>query len=443
MVSDERVTSGRLNRLRRKEIGGRRTCGGTERAATPFMERKLDSADRNRGCLHGDGGGAAAEAVSARKLAASLWYLAATTNGNGSVTWLFDRLRFEIPKSTTEGATKWDYCNSKARYNIGYFRSKFKSIDLVKTRKHLNEVESEKMRLNEERASRMRTEHQKMCTIAKNLKGGVKSEKKNKNKIDIVNSKLVRDIAEAKLSARKFMRNLGKEKKARECLEDLCNRLAKEVEGYKAEIGALRSQQENILEEAEKERNLMQIAEVWREEQAQMKLIDVKLILENKFAEMNNVIAEFKAFSKNEVGIETVTQAEICSSRELFESEGSVNKIRRSKYVSNNIAHHGSKKSESSEISSVSLNQSEKKGTFGSNKLQRALPRNKGGGRVSNRTDKGEVKIRINPHVVRAMKGHIEWPRGIERRCSAEADLLEAKLESQKIIMRNVLKQRS
>ncbi|KAK6124461.1 hypothetical protein DH2020_041791 [Rehmannia glutinosa] len=527
-----------------KRIGERRRCGGIELAATPFMEWKLrrrDSADRSRGHR-----GGAVAAVSARKLAASLWQLAVTTNGGGSVRWrsgLFDRLGFEFcssfpnPKFATEGVTKWDYHNSKAWDDIGYFQSNFKltsiastrQAELFKAKKRVNELKSERgwlrtkikycmKKLEEERGSWMRTEHHKICSIVKNLEDGVKRELKDRKKMDILNSKLLRDIAEAKLLARKFMHSHGKEKKARELFENMCSELAKEIEGYKAEIGALKSQRQKIQEEVEKERRMMQMSEVWREEQAQKKLVDAKLILENKFAEMNNLISDLKAFlsksdsttenvmSKAKVlrqsfdpvsiegikefscvvpksddiftieedmcynksvcsngsGMETVTEAEINSSRNLGENEFSVNKIRRSKCKSNRDTEQKFQKSESCEISSVSLNQSKKKGSSAS-KLQRTLPSNNkgtfkkilvdGNGRLSNRSRPSivslasspkqvEVKIQRNPHVVRAMKGHIEWPRGIQRHGLAAANLLEDKLESQKTLLRSVLKQR-
>lgn len=470
-----------------------------------------------------------------------------------------------IPKFGTEGVTKWDYCNSKAWDDDSYFQSHVKltsaasarQAELFKARKHVNELEAEggwsrmqikhcMKKLNEERALRMRTEHQKMCSVIKNLADCVKRERKNCKKMDIMNSKLLRDIAEAKLSARRFIRNLEKEKKAREELEDVCNNLAKEIEGNKVEIGALRNHRKKIQEEIEEERTMLQIAEVWQEEQAQMKLADAKLILEDKYAEINNLIADVKAclrrlnlttdvnvmskakvlrrdfdsvniradknltytlpksdnmfriikdsqtseaerrsadhcFSHDQAHyasiahhinpevkdatrkgvrsnggfedvscIETVSQAEIYSGRTPGESEGSVNKIRRRKHVSNCDAEH-----------KVSLMQPKKKGSFAC-KLQRALPRNKDKCKTividgsSNRSISSIISVaspqraaggraldvRRNPHVVRAMKGHIEWPRGIQRHGLATS-LLEAKLESQKTLLRNVLKQRS
>lgn len=94
MVSDEQVKSDRWIPRWRKGIGGRTRWGGSEVAATPFLEWKHPGGDSV------GGGGGAVAAVSARKLAASLWQLAATTNGDGSVRWQcglsFDRLGFEV-----------------------------------------------------------------------------------------------------------------------------------------------------------------------------------------------------------------------------------------------------------------------------------------------------------------------------------------------------------
>ncbi|MCE3051206.1 hypothetical protein HAX54_049114 [Datura stramonium] len=44
-----------------------------------------------------------------------------------------------------------------------------------------------------------------------------------------------------------------------------------------------------------------------------------------------------------------------------------------------------------------------------------------------------------NPHTARAMKGCIEWPRGIPKH-GLKSKLLEARIESQKSQLRNVLK---
>ncbi|KAL0442930.1 UNVERIFIED_CONTAM: hypothetical protein Slati_2015700 [Sesamum latifolium] len=575
MVRDEQGSGDGWIRSRRNGIGGRRRWVGTELAATPFVQWKLRGGDS-----------AAQAAVSARKLAASLWRVSETNSDGGSARWqcgLFDRLRFEfctsvpIPKIATEGVTKWDYCYSKAWDDVSCFRGQAEILknnkdiattpvasarcaELFKARKRINKLEAEQgwsrrklkhflKKLNEERASWIRTQHQKMCSMVKNLESDVKKEKRKCRKMDIMNSKLLNDITEVKLSATKFKQNFEKEKRARELWEDVCDELAKEIEGSKAEIEALRNGRARIQEEVEEERKMLQLVEVWREERSQMKLVNAKLMSEHKYAKMNNLILDLEAFlrplnsttdmakefsseiedsqtceaeviriadncfshyqadygtfdatrkSVRSNGLtdggsgfediscqETLTQAEIYPTRTSGGSDHSVNKISRSKYKSNyepehkENAHHGYERSESNEISSVSLKQSKKKKSSTVSKLQRTLPRNDGTCKtiltngISRRPSNGSISSiaplaspqgvcderavngqdlvgqwrspdqRRNPHVVRAMKGHIEWRRGGIPRQGSAANLLKAKLESQKMILRNVLKKRS
>ncbi|KAL0398762.1 UNVERIFIED_CONTAM: hypothetical protein Sradi_2219500 [Sesamum radiatum] len=322
MVTDEQASGDGWIRSRRNGIGGRRRWVETELAATPFVQWKLRGGDS-----------AAQAAVSARKLAASLWRVSGTNSGGGSVRWqcgLFDRLRFEfctsVPttKIATEGVTKWDYCYSKAWDGVSYFHGRAEILrynqeiasrpvasagcaELFRARKRINKLEAEQgwsrtklkhflKKLNEERASWIRTQHQKMCSLVKNLENDVKRERRKCRKMDIMNSKLLNDITEVKLSATKFKKNFEKEKRARELWEDVCDELAKEIEDSKAEIGALRNQQARIQEEVEKERKMLQLVEVWREERSQMKLINAKLMSEHKYGKMNNLIVDLEAF---------------------------------------------------------------------------------------------------------------------------------------------------
>ncbi|KAL7130276.1 hypothetical protein ABFS83_13G123300 [Erythranthe nasuta] len=402
MGGHQQVKGGDLSIRRRWKgnCGSRPGWGGSsdQLASTPSLEWKI--------C-----GGAAA--VSARKLGACLWKLTATTSGGGgNVRWqygLFDRRQFELTKSSMEEATKWDFRNSK---EVGYSGRRYKkkptsmaSAELLKAQNPLIQLEKDLNRTvakighrtkkvdEEERGSWMiRTEHQ-------NLVDGVKRERRKCKEMKIVNSKLLLDIAEAKLSAKKLTVNIEKEKKARKLLEDSCNNLVKQIEGNKAEIGALVNQRMRMQEEVDRERKMMQLAEVWREEHAQTKLVDAKLILEDKLIEINSLIADLEAFLVNAY---SVTEAsEISSEKQLKKT------LPKKK-----------KKKESCAII---------------DKVETNLPRNKDVCK--------KILMDRNPHVVRATKGRrpIEWPREIRREGE---NLLEAKLESQKMLVRNVLKQR-
>ncbi|GER52951.1 RING/U-box superfamily protein [Striga asiatica] len=434
-----------------------------------------------------------AEAISARRLTALLWRLSATANEvtNGAGLELCSSI--PIPNCPTEGATKWDYCNSKASHKTIYFLGNFRSMDPFNTK---NCIATTKHSIKKATDEKMKTQHRKTSLMVENLKDGLKIERKNGKKVNMENWKLSRDVAEAKMSARKFMHNLEKEKKARKVLEDMFNKLAIEIEHYKVEIGALRSEREKIEEDVENERKIMQLAEVWKEEHAQKKLHDAKLILENKFCEMNNLISEIKSFlsesnskrqSYDGVNIRGIRDfshvlpksnkiftnkgENSCSKRSVYSNEcpcgmETVNKTRKSNYKSNSFdlerekfMHHGCRSSKSSGTSSVSLNRPKEKESLSSHKLQRELKRNKDArkkissdlsGRISNCSvssilsmDEGQVKLWKNPHVVRAMNGHIEWPGEIKKHGSSEGSFLEAKLKSQKTILRGVLKQRS
>ncbi|KAL7088683.1 hypothetical protein ACP275_13G142900 [Erythranthe tilingii] len=403
MGGHQQVNGGDLSIRRRWKgnCGSRPGWGGTgssdQLASTPSLEWKIR-------------GGAAA--VSARKLGACLWKLTATTSGGGGNTrWqygLFDRRQFQLTKSSMEEATKWDFRNSK---EVSYSGRRYKkkptsmaSAELLKPQNPLIELEKDRNRTRakiehrtkkvdeEERGSWMiRTEHQ-------NLVDGVKRERRKCKEMKIVNSKLLLDIAEAKLSAKKLTVNIGKEKRAQKLLEDSCNNLVKQIEGNKAEIGGLIHQRTKMQEEVDRERKMMQLAEVWREEHAQTKLVDAKLILEDKLIEINSLIADLEAFMVNAYSV--TEGSEISSEKPLKKTLPK------------------KKKKESCAII---------------DKVETNLPRNKDVCK--------KILMDRNPHVVRATKGRrpIEWPREIRREGE---NLLEAKLESQKMLVRNVLKQR-
>ncbi|KAL3820699.1 hypothetical protein ACJIZ3_006604 [Penstemon smallii] len=441
--------------------------------------------------FHGGRGGnlRGAAAVSCRKLGASLWQLA-VTEYDGGVRWQceeFGRLGLEFCSSlpihelSMEGATKWDDLYSNAPGNANHFRglksrettttslaSDDNQTELIKAQKQIKELESERERsrtklknyikkLNEERASWMRTELKKTCAEIKDLKNEIKRERTNSKKMDILNSKLQCDIAKAKSSSNKFMHNWVKEKKARKFLEDVCNELAKEIVANKAEIEAIKNRCTRVQEEIAEERKMLQMAEVWREERAQMKLADAKLILENKYHQMNNLISELKDFLRssnvttyvNETNNAMVLRQpfsytfpnsdnmvvvikdhnQITETEHCFSDSEEINYkdivARDKSYTSQESLDDY----ESSKISSVSLKRLREKGP--STLVEGGLRQLKSIGHG-------------NPHIVRAMKGHTEWPRGIKKHgLKSKSNHLEAKLERQKMLLRNVVKCRS
>lgn len=228
-----------------------------------------------------------------------------------------------------EGATKWDPRCSKSSEKVYRFSGDMKLLEdqsvgtvsvvsslqaeLEQARTRIHELETERRsskkklehflrKLAEDKASWRNKEHEKIRAIIDDAKDDLNRERKNRQRLEIVNSKLVNELAETKLSAKRFMQDYEKERKTRLLMEEVCDELAKEIGEDKAETEALKRESMKIREDAEEERRMLQMAEVWREERVQMKLVDAKLMLEEKYAQLSKLIADLEAFlrSRNE-----------------------------------------------------------------------------------------------------------------------------------------------
>ncbi|KAI3453310.1 hypothetical protein Pfo_009973 [Paulownia fortunei] len=97
------------------------------------------------------------------------------------------------------------------------------------------------------------------------LKAELECQCKARKKMESLNKRLARELSE--------------ERKGREALERVCEELAKEISSDKAEISRMKK-------EMEEERKMLRTAEVIREERVQMKLAEAKILLEEKFSEL-------------------------------------------------------------------------------------------------------------------------------------------------------------
>lgn len=107
----------------------------------------------------------------------------------------------------------------------------------------------------------------------------------------------------------RYLQDYEKERKARELMEEVCDELAKEIADDKAEVEALKRETLKTREEIEEERKMLQMAEVWREERVQMKLLDAKLALENKYKELTDLQTYLDAFIKGKCGRDVTNEA--------------------------------------------------------------------------------------------------------------------------------------
>ncbi|XP_017642288.1 uncharacterized protein LOC108483417 isoform X2 [Gossypium arboreum] len=377
--ADLKPTTKRKARNRRwKRVGGTPVVGRRSRPETPLLKWKVEEREKERGKEKGRGveeeledeveeeekggrrGGGrghrrkGASKVSARKLAAGLWRLQLPETLTSSVAERrSDRLGFKIEpsiqfsNSAMEGATKWDPICLKTTDEVRQIYNHMKRIDqqvsavsivsaleaeLEQARAHIEELETERRsskkklehflrKVSEERAAWRSREHEKIRAFVDDVKADLNQEKKKRRRLEIVNSKLVNELAAAKLSAKQYMQDYEKERKARELIEEVCDELAKEIGEDKAELEAIKRDSMKLREEVDEERKMLQMAEVWREERVQMKLIDAKVALEERYSQMNKLIADLETFLRSRTGnLDTKDMQEAESLRQAADS---------------------------------------------------------------------------------------------------------------------------
>ncbi|KAB2044328.1 hypothetical protein ES319_D01G082000v1 [Gossypium barbadense] len=253
----------------------------------------------------------------------------------------------QFSNSAMEGATKWDPVCLKTTDEVRQIYNHMKRIDqqvsavsivsaleaeLEQARAYIEELETERRsskkklehflrKVSEERAAWRSREHEKIRAFVDDVKADLNREKKKRQRLEIVNSKLVNELAAAKLSAKQYMQDYEKERKARELIEEVCDELAKEIGEDKAEVEAIKRDSMKLHEEVDEERKMLQMAEVWREERVQMKLIDAKVALEERYSQMNKLIADLETFLRSRTGnLDTKDMQEAESLREAAES---------------------------------------------------------------------------------------------------------------------------
>ncbi|XP_037420674.1 uncharacterized protein LOC119285488 [Triticum dicoccoides] len=228
------------------------------------------------------------------------------------------------PRIEMEVATKWDRrglntsrdadCDSFDHYPVSA-DAEISALraELMQAHNRIHELEAESRSakkkldhmlrsLSEEKASWKSREHDKVRDIFDGVKESLNRERKNRQRAEIMNSKLATEVSELKLVAKRYLQDYEKERKARELMEEVCDELAKEIAEDKAEVEALKSESMKMRDELEEERKMLQMAEVWREERVQMKLVDAKLTLDSKYSQLSDLQSEVEAFLSSHGG---------------------------------------------------------------------------------------------------------------------------------------------
>ncbi|XP_008661321.1 uncharacterized isoform X2 [Zea mays] len=225
--------------------------------------------------------------------------------------------------SGVEDATKWEHINIKSiepdgayviasQLNLveeqqgGSYVASLE-LELQQARDRVSKLEAERFsakkqlnhlfkKLAEEKAAWRNREHKKVQAILEDMKADLEHEKKNRRQLETINFKLVDELKEVKMAAKQLLQEYDNEQKTRELTDEVCNKLVREIEEHKSEIEALKQDSVKLRGDLDEDRKLLQMAEVWREERVQMKLVDAKLTLEAKYEQLSKLQEEVEAF---------------------------------------------------------------------------------------------------------------------------------------------------
>ncbi|XP_044506375.1 uncharacterized protein LOC123226014 [Mangifera indica] len=149
----------------------------------------------------------------------------------------------------------------------------------------------------EEKATWKSKEQEVVEAAIESIVGELEVERKLRRRFESLNKKLGKELAETKASFLKAVKELESEKKARVFIEQVCDKIAKGIGDDQSEVEELKGESAVVHEEVEIEREMMQLADVLREERAQMKLAGANYQLEEKNAAIDKMRDQLEAFT--------------------------------------------------------------------------------------------------------------------------------------------------
>ncbi|KAM0936031.1 putative protein BRANCHLESS TRICHOME [Dioscorea sansibarensis] len=139
-------------------------------------------------------------------------------------------------------------------------------------------------------------EQEMISAILNSITEKFESEKRRRRRSEKLNSKLGMELTKSKSTLLKAVKELDNEKRTRELIEQFCSDLVRGIGQDKAEVEEMKRESAKLLEELEKEREMLQLADGWREERIQMKLSEAKFQFEEKNAAVDQLRNELEAF---------------------------------------------------------------------------------------------------------------------------------------------------
>lgn len=167
-----------------------------------------------------------------------------------------------------------------------------------------NDIEYIMKRFAEEKAAWKRRERENVRESITHIAEELEVEKKLRRQTERLNKKIAKEMANVKASHLKASKELEREKRAKEILEQICDELAKGIGEDRAQVEELKRESAKVREEVEKEREMLQLADVLREERVQMKLSEAKYQFEEKNAVLEKLRNELESFLRTKEGEE-------------------------------------------------------------------------------------------------------------------------------------------
>ncbi|XP_057784771.1 uncharacterized protein At5g41620-like isoform X2 [Salvia miltiorrhiza] len=148
----------------------------------------------------------------------------------------------------------------------------------------------------EEKTSWKSKEQQAIEAAIASIAGELEVERKIRRRLECLNKNLGKELTEIKSSFMKAVRELESERRAREITEQVCNELARNVDEDRAQVEKLKSESIKIHQEAEKEREMLELADKLREGRVQMKLSEAKHQFEEKSSAISKLRKQLEVF---------------------------------------------------------------------------------------------------------------------------------------------------
>ncbi|VAH47213.1 unnamed protein product [Triticum turgidum subsp. durum] len=168
---------------------------------------------------------------------------------------------------------------------------------LIKEQKsERGEIDGLKKELVEEMEAWKAKQKEKAATALQYIVTELDKEKKSRRRAERAKEKLGAALADAESSLRAANKELERERKSRGRVEKMCGELVRGIGEDRAEVEALKREAEDAQRELEKEREMLHLADEWREQRVQMKLLEARLQFEEKNSALNQLHDELQAY---------------------------------------------------------------------------------------------------------------------------------------------------